>query len=138
MLVCIKYDCFFSQLHFNRNDFVLETSGINSSDSLLLRSITECILHFTCDIVFLGNVLCRNTHVDTVHSICQGIIDHMVYTLEISHFVSCTCICRNQVRSTGHGFHTTGNDNVIKSCLNGHNTLHNGTKSGTTYHVHGV
>ena len=86
MLVRIEdVDRAFASWHFYRNDLVLEASAVDRGDGLLLGSIGEFILRFAGDVIFLGDVVGSDAHVDVVHAIGQSIVQHAVDELHVAH-----------------------------------------------------
>ena len=136
MLVGIKYDGLLLLLYFNRNDFVLELASLDGSNSLLLRSQCQLVLHLAGNAVLLSYVLCSDTHVVAVEDVPQTIVYHQVDHGNVVHTSAPTSFLQN-VRCGGHGLSAANQNNLVIAGLDELSAQAHAAHRGCTNLVYG-
>ena len=112
-----------------RSDFISKFPSFLGSFCFVLRGNSECVLHFTADLPFLGNVFSGLTHVVTVERVPKAIADHGIDIFHIAHFMTGTQMRGMWAKS--HVFLSTSGDNVRVTQLDVLSCQCNGAQSRT-------
>ena len=95
----------------HRNDFSIKKASGNRCSGTLVRAGRKFILLFTGQVITLVVVFCGNTHPQLIKRAKQAVISHGVLHLPVP-VLHTLARSAQVVRSIGHGFHATSNDDV--------------------------
>ena len=113
-----------------RNDLAVEFAFLLSFVSQVFRTASQLILVFTGYTEASGNVFSRYAHVVVVFRAEQAIAHEQVFEDAVAHTITAAAFS-DGVGGVGHGFHTTGYDDVSIAEFDLLGSEGNGTHTGT-------
>ena len=128
--VFVDDDIAFSLMDRYRNDLAVEFAFLLSFVSQVFRTASQLILVFTGYTEASGNVFSRYAHVVVVFRAEQAIAHEQVFEDAVAHTIAAAAFS-DGVGGVGHGFHTTGYDDVSIAEFDLLGSEGNGTHTGT-------
>src|SRR6185369_16435945 len=91
--------------------FVLEATGLDSSDSPLVRVRSVFVLLLASDFVFFRNVLARVAHVIVVVLVPKSVVNHGIHQGAVTETISRSGLGQ-KVRTVAHRLHATSDNDL--------------------------
>ena len=127
----------FSGLDRHRNDFRIESSGLDRPDGSLMTDQGQLVLLLAADIVFLRQIFRRIPHVVAHDRTNQSIVQHAVQHLTVPHTIAFTRSFE-QIRRLAHAFDPDGDRNVAFAQHDGLTRNFKRFHAGTTLLINGA